>query len=159
MSCFIFNLIYMCPMENQRRTGTSSQCKAFFFFNISIFLIHLWYHTGLHQGYYHVIGVNYGNKTDNLYEIISLMDFVNRREKTALGQMLLRWQALWGIILCYVPSQWETTLHCNIVSHWLGAYTKRSPALWSDIIIKMYTLRFDGEFSVHPSMPCRHIAV
>ena len=24
----------------------------------------------------------------------------------------------------YVPSQWETTLHCNVVSHWLGAYTK-----------------------------------
>ena len=21
-------------------------------------------------------------------------------------------------------SQWETTLHCNVVSHWLGAYTK-----------------------------------
>ena len=26
----------------------------------------------------------------------------------------------------YVLSQWETTLHCNIVSHWLGAYTKWS---------------------------------
>ena len=26
----------------------------------------------------------------------------------------------------YVPSQWETTLHCNVVSHWLGAYTKWS---------------------------------
>ena len=24
------------------------------------------------------------------------------------------------------PSQWETTLHCNIISHWLGAYTKWS---------------------------------
>ena len=24
------------------------------------------------------------------------------------------------------PSQWEMTLHCNIVSHWLGAYTKLS---------------------------------
>ena len=23
-----------------------------------------------------------------------------------------------------VLSQWETTLHCNVVSHWLGAYTK-----------------------------------
>ena len=22
----------------------------------------------------------------------------------------------------YAPSQWETTLHCNVVSHWLGAY-------------------------------------
>ena len=26
----------------------------------------------------------------------------------------------------YVLSQWETTLHCNVVSHWLGAYTNRS---------------------------------
>ena len=22
----------------------------------------------------------------------------------------------------YAPSQWETTLHCNVLSHWLGAY-------------------------------------
>ena len=26
----------------------------------------------------------------------------------------------------YAPSQWETTLHCNVVSHWLGAYTNWS---------------------------------
>ena len=26
------------------------------------------------------------------------------------------------------PSQWETTLHCNVVSHWLGAY-KNDPWL------------------------------
>ena len=26
----------------------------------------------------------------------------------------------------YAPSQWETTLQCNVVSHWLGAYTKWS---------------------------------
>ena len=26
----------------------------------------------------------------------------------------------------YVPSYWETTLHCNVVSHWLGACTKWS---------------------------------
>ena len=25
----------------------------------------------------------------------------------------------------YAPSQWKMTLHCNIDSHWLGAYTKR----------------------------------
>ena len=24
----------------------------------------------------------------------------------------------------YAPSQWESTLHCNVASHWLGAYTK-----------------------------------
>ena len=26
----------------------------------------------------------------------------------------------------YAPSQWETTLHCNVVSHWLGVYAKWS---------------------------------
>ena len=26
----------------------------------------------------------------------------------------------------YAPCQWETTLHCNVVSHWQGAYTKWS---------------------------------
>ena len=26
----------------------------------------------------------------------------------------------------YAASQWGTTLHCNVVSHWLGAYTKLS---------------------------------
>ena len=26
----------------------------------------------------------------------------------------------------YVPSQWETMLQCNIVCHWLGAYTNWS---------------------------------
>ena len=26
----------------------------------------------------------------------------------------------------YAPSQWGTTLQCNVVSHWLGAYTKWS---------------------------------
>ena len=29
-----------------------------------------------------------------------------------------------GIFVMNAPSQWEVTLHCNIVSHWLGAYTK-----------------------------------
>ena len=31
-----------------------------------------------------------------------------------------------GIIIVNAPSQWETTLHCNVVSHWLGACTKWS---------------------------------
>ena len=29
-------------------------------------------------------------------------------------------------LFVHAPSQWETTLHCNVVSHWLGAYTKWS---------------------------------
>ena len=32
----------------------------------------------------------------------------------------------------YAPSQWEMTLQCNVVSHWLGAYTKWSLVLLSE---------------------------
>ena len=32
--------------------------------------------------------------------------------------------------LC-APSQWETTLHCNVVSHWLGAHTQGSLHLYT----------------------------
>ena len=44
----------------------------------------------------------------------------------------------------YAPSQWETTLHCNVASHWLGAYTKWSPgiqhlATWTLIKLKTTT--------------------
>ena len=31
-----------------------------------------------------------------------------------------------GYHFVYAPSQWETTLQCNAVSHWLGSYTKWS---------------------------------
>ena len=31
----------------------------------------------------------------------------------------------------YAPSQWETALQCNTIFHWLGIYTKWSPAEWS----------------------------
>ena len=34
-----------------------------------------------------------------------------------------------------VPSQWETTLQCNVVSHWLGAFTK-----WSLLLQYMQSL-------------------
>ena len=33
-----------------------------------------------------------------------------------------------------VPSQWETTLHCKIISHWLGAYNKLSLNCLSNIL-------------------------
>ena len=31
---------------------------------------------------------------------------------------------LQGSSFKYVPSQWEMTLQCNVISHWLGTYTK-----------------------------------
>ena len=44
------------------------------------------------------------------------------------------------------PSQWETTLNCNVVSHWLGTYTKwqndpcitvpaRESAVWLSLLV------------------------
>ena len=42
-------------------------------------------------------------------------------------------------LFMHVPSQWETTLQCNGVSHWLGAYTKWSldshPYPWPKTLI------------------------
>ena len=35
-----------------------------------------------------------------------------------------------GDYTVYAPSQWETTLHCNVVSYWLGAYTNWSLHWW-----------------------------
>ena len=32
-----------------------------------------------------------------------------------------------GIICLYAPIQWKTTLHRNVVSHWMGSYTKWCP--------------------------------
>ena len=34
---------------------------------------------------------------------------------------------LCGDHLVYAPSQWEMTLQCNVISHWLGAYIKIIP--------------------------------
>ena len=39
----------------------------------------------------------------------------------------------------YVPSQWETTLHCNVVSHWLSTYRK-----WSLRGANFYLVYGDG---------------
>ena len=36
------------------------------------------------------------------------------------------WWHLYAGISLYMPSQWETMLQCNIIPHWLGAYTKLS---------------------------------
>ena len=43
----------------------------------------------------------------------------------------------------YAPSQWETTLRCNVVSHWLGAYTKwhcNTPAITRMLIHAICTV-------------------
>ena len=40
----------------------------------------------------------------------------------------------------YAPSQWETTLQCNVVSHWLGAYTEWS--LYANLHPPLVTVLF-----------------
>ena len=39
------------------------------------------------------------------------------------------WMHNQGLFFVNAPSQWKRMLHCNVVSHWLGAYTN-----WSLII-------------------------
>ena len=56
------------------------------------------------------------------------------------SEVLLEWkdppdvaEAIFDIIIrdhfMSAPHQWETMLQCNVISHWLGAYTKRSLVL------------------------------
>ena len=43
--------------------------------------------------------------------------------------------------LANAPSQWEMTLHCNVASHWLGAYTKwslKTTFISCDYVLYMY---------------------
>ena len=45
----------------------------------------------------------------------------------------------------YGSSQWETTLQCNVVSHWLGAYTKWSLlfyGIYCNVYMKARTLQW-----------------
>ena len=45
-------------------------------------------------------------------------------------ELVPTWNRLFAYVhrdhFVYAPSHWETMLHCNIVSYWLGAYTKCS---------------------------------
>ena len=45
----------------------------------------------------------------------------------------------------YASIQWETTLHCNVVSHWMGAYTK-----W---------FRLMHQYIILQKRPCKQIGV
>ena len=59
----------------------------------------------------------------------ALMQYIPRIMYTVCAWLAyagVRYQLLFRNHFVYVPSQWETTLHCNVVSHWLGAYTKWS---------------------------------
>ena len=58
----------------------------------------------------------------NILASISL----SRNSNYGYDQRIEVW-ALWRIDhSVHTPSQWETTLRCNVVSYWLGAYTQWS---------------------------------
>ena len=42
----------------------------------------------------------------------------------------------------YAASQWETTLHCNVIYHWLGAYTIMD---WCDLFSNILAGCFTGK--------------
>ena len=50
--------------------------------------------------------------------IIMCMHPANERRRYSVTSFLIGWAHAQND-----PSQWETMLHCNIVSHWLGIYT------------------------------------
>ena len=47
----------------------------------------------------------------------------------------------------YVPSQWEMVLHCNTVSHWLGAHTEWSLSLYTYIYLQLWIFHVLHTFS------------
>ena len=54
-----------------------------------------------------------------------------------------------------VPSQWETALHCNAVSHWLGAYIESS-LLVMYICVQLYSLKVTCSYSWHGTSIVSH---
>ena len=52
----------------------------------------------------------------------------------------------------YASSQWETMLQCNIVSHWLGAYTKWS--LYMNLILAIMVVTVEGLLHVQGQDIC-----
>ena len=43
-----------------------------------------------------------------------------------ISYCVIQWPVMGRDHFVYTPSQWETTLQCNVVSHWLGAFTEWS---------------------------------
>ena len=49
----------------------------------------------------------------------------------------------------YAPSQWETTLYCNVFSHWLAAYTKWSLGLKCVTIVIVVEQKYPVTMRLH----------
>ena len=50
----------------------------------------------------------------------------------------------------YAPSQWVTTLYCNVVSHWQGSYTKWSLHNLIKVIYFYHSNQCDGWLHIMP---------
>ena len=74
--------------------------------------------------------------------------------------MIYIWIIMWPHVIFRdhfvdAPSQKETTLHCNVVSHWLGAYIK-----WSlHFLLKNYTYSFIFRLCNGLNKPFRYPAI
>ena len=58
----------------------------------------------------------------------------------------------------YAPSQWETTLYCNVVSHWLGAYTKLFlDVYWNILIFCIHLTHISPRMTVSLHHSCEYV--
>ena len=67
----------------------------------------------------------------HIITIVVLTYAITNRQKYYISYNDVDIIVIWDLSV-YVPSQWETTLQCNVVSHWLGTYTKLSLCYISD---------------------------
>ena len=87
------------------------------------------------------------------------MRLTNDRRRYNVTSSLIDWahiqmiHILWSILRWWIrrdhsgygPSQWETTLQCNVVSHWLSPYTEWSPDTISPkLYLSLGTVTFSG---------------
>ena len=76
-------------------------------------------------------------------DLVLLLQLISSFSKNNTDQHLITSPVVNGLrnfvisrdFFVYAPSQWETMLQCNIVSHWLGAYTKRSLDIMTSCIL------------------------
>ena len=84
------------------------------------FTINCW-HKWFCYDFYHTI--------EQLYNMITFSKILTKGTGDLFCHQLGRdMECLRRVHFVYAPSQWEITLHCNVVSNWLGAYTKWSLA-------------------------------
>ena len=59
-----------------------------------------------------------GSTKDNKQIVVKITQIPKQRQNRITGSF------------CVCASQWEMVLHCNAISHWLGAYTEWSVKLY-----------------------------